>query len=65
MLAMSNDELIGSTEVARILGIDKATLTRWVAAGEVPVALKLPHKNGARLFRRRDIERLAARKAAS
>jgi DNA-binding transcriptional MerR regulator len=55
---MSSAVLIGSTESARILNVDKATLTRWVAAGILVPAHKLPGKNGALLFNRADIERL-------
>lgn len=56
-------DLIGSTESCRILSIDKATLSRWVTAGNIIPAHRLPGKNGAMLFRRRDIERLAAKRA--
>lgn len=61
---MPND-LIGSTEAARILNIDKATLTRWVAAGDLTPAHKLPGKNGAMLFHRADIDRLARERQAA
>jgi excisionase family DNA binding protein len=53
------NDLIGSAEAARILGIDKPTLTRWVAAGRITPAHKLPGKNGAFLFHRADITALA------
>jgi predicted site-specific integrase-resolvase len=53
-------ELIGTAESARILEIDKTTLTRWVADGRVVPAVKLPTTNGAFLFARADIEALAA-----
>lgn len=56
-------DLIGSTEACRILLIDKATLTRWVASETLVPAHKLPGKNGAFLFDRRDIEALAAQRA--
>lgn len=59
----SGSDLIGSTESCRILLIDKATLTRWVADEKITAAHKLPGKNGAYLFNRADVERLAAERA--
>ncbi len=56
-------DLIGSTESVRILRVDKATLTRWVAAGRITPAHQLPGRNGAFLFHRADIEKLAAERA--
>ncbi len=59
-LAMRNTpDLIGTTEACRILRVNASTLTRWVALGEIQEAHKLPGKNGARLFDRRDVERIA------
>lgn len=60
----SSDELfVGSAESCRILEIHPATLTRWVGSGVLEAAHKLPGKNGAYLFRRADIEALAAKRA--
>lgn len=42
--------LITSREVCKRLGIDRSTLTRWVAAGRVKPAQKLPGLRGAYLF---------------
>lgn len=53
-------DIIGSAEACRILYVNNSTLTRWVKSGRVPVAGKLPSKNGALFFRRTDIEALAA-----
>lgn len=58
MLNLMPDDLIGSAEACRLLGIDKATLTRWVSQDRLEPAHKLPAKNGAFLFNRADIERL-------
>jgi len=55
-----NDDIIGSAESCRILGIDKATLSRWVTAGRIEAVHKLPGRNGAYLFRRESIETVAA-----
>ena len=56
-------DLIGSAEACRILGIHASTLTRWVTAGTINFHHKLPGLNGAYLFRRADIEQLAAQRA--
>jgi predicted site-specific integrase-resolvase len=61
----SPSDLIGSAESCRILGIHPATLGRWVAAGVLTTAHRLPGKNGAHLFKRVDIEALAAEKRAA
>lgn len=51
---------IGSTEAAKILDIDKSTLTRWVHAGRLPLAGRASDKpNGALFFKRSDVEALA------
>ena len=59
------DDLIGSAEATRILKIDKGTLSRWVAAGKLTPAHKLPGTYGAFLFYRADIETLAANRATA
>lgn len=60
---MPQPDLIGSAEVCEMLGIDRATLSRWVNHREpklTPV-MQLPSKNGkgAYLYRREDVEALA------
>jgi predicted site-specific integrase-resolvase len=52
-------DMIGSKESCRILGIDKATLSRWVTAGQLTPVHKLPGRNGAYLFDRTHIENIA------
>lgn len=60
------DTFVGSTEAAAILGIDKSTLTRWVAAGEVEAAGRVSNrKNSAFVFTRAEIERVKREKAAA
>lgn len=59
----TDPELIGSTEACRILLIDKATLTRWVASGDLVPAHKLPSKNGAFLFSRAAIDAKATERS--
>ena len=62
-LRMSNTstpDLIGSKEACRLLGdISRATLTRWVTAGRLHAAAKLPGTNGAYMFDREHIESIA------
>lgn len=60
---MTNHEPMGSKEACRVLDVDRATLTRWAAAGRVVVVHKLPGRNGAFLFDRDDVARLAAERA--
>lgn len=50
------DTLIGSAEACALLGIDKSTLTRRVARGDIRPAGKLAGPNGALIFRRDVIE---------
>lgn len=55
--------LIGSAEACRILEIHPATLLRWIENDKLTPAHKLPAKNGAYLFNRADVERLAIERA--
>lgn len=62
------NDLIGSAEACELLGgIDRSTLSRWVAFGKLSPAQRLPGRNGAFLFLRSDVEALAndTAKAAS
>lgn len=52
--------LLRSEEVCATLGIDRSTLTRWVAAGKASPAMKLPGPRGAYLFAPDEVERLEA-----
>ena len=62
---MSTPDLIGSREACQILQIDKSTLSRWVAGETLMPAMRLSTTdNGAFLFRRKDVERLAAERAS-
>lgn len=58
-------DLIGSSESCRLLSVHPATLSRWVGGGILTPAHKLPGKNGAYLFHRADVEKLAAEKASA
>lgn len=57
-------DLIGSAETCDLLDIDRSTLTRWVAAGKVAPAVRLPGRTGALLFDRAVIVEMLT-KAAS
>ena len=56
---MSNDDLLGTTESASVIKVDRSTLSRWIAAGRLTPALKLSGPTGAMLFRRSEVERVA------
>ena len=59
-------DLIGSAEACRILGdISRSTLTRWVESGRITPAYRLPGENGAVLFTRAEVERVAAERSAA
>jgi excisionase family DNA binding protein len=51
-------DLLGTTEAAAELGLERSTLARWVQLGKLTPAVKLPGPTGAMLFRRSDIDAL-------
>ena len=56
--------LIGTAQVARILGRDVSTINRWCQLGKLTPGVKLDGPTGARLFDRAEIEALAQEVAA-
>lgn len=56
---MTQPPLMGSIEACGILGIDRSTITRWVASGRI-AAHKMPGKSGAFLFDPAEVERVRA-----
>lgn len=58
VMTRPDQTLIGSAEACDLLGIHRGTLSRWVAAGKVAPAHRLPGHTGAFLFHRKEIERL-------
>lgn len=54
------DDLLTATQAGDILGRSYRTVLRLADDGLLPIAHKLPGVNGAHLFRRGDVERLAA-----
>ena len=62
---MANDELIGSTEAARLLGKSPRTVHRMVDAGLlIPVMTAPGGRAGVYLFNRADIKALADAEAS-
>lgn len=57
--------LILSAEACERLGIDRSTLSRWVAAGRIVPAMKLDGPRGAFLFTPADVDRLARERSAA
>ena len=56
----SKPTYIGSAEACQILAIDRSTLSRWVALGRLPLAMRVGEsQNAALLFERKDVEKLA------
>ncbi|MDQ6524284.1 helix-turn-helix domain-containing protein [Nocardioides sp. LHD-245] len=54
----TSPDLLASVEVCAELNIDRSTLSRWVAAGRIEPATKLPGLRGAFLFARTEVERV-------
>lgn len=64
-MGKAQSDLIGSSDACALLGVSRPTLTRGVLSGDFKAAAKLPGPNGAYLFDRKYIERLAAKREAS
>lgn len=60
----NSGHLIGSAQAAKLLGIDRATFNRWVAAGRITPAVQFPGIRGARLFTVEAVEKLRDEDAA-
>lgn len=59
----TQEPFVGAAEACQILEVHAATLGRWVKSGTITPAHKLPGKNGAYLFHRADVEKLATERA--
>lgn len=64
MCAMTSPTLLHSAEVCERLNIDRSTLSRWVAAGRIVPATKLPGLRGPFLFDPAEVERVRGGEAA-
>lgn len=62
---MSNSDIIGSREAARLMGISVSHFNRHVQDGVVKPVHKLPGLRGAYVFNRADVEALAAREVTA
>lgn len=49
-------DLLTTTEAARLLGVDRSTVSRYVRLGKLPIAVRLP--SGHARIRKADVERL-------
>ena len=57
---------VTTREALEILGLgDPSTVSRYVSVGILAPSRKLPGRTGAFLFRRADVERLAAKRAGA
>ena len=61
---MSNLTLVSTREAASILHVGTRQIARYVKTGKLEPAAKLPGVRGAFLFRRNDVEHMAAERAA-
>lgn len=57
-------EPLGSAQVCDRLGIDRSTLTRWVAAGRIVPMFKSPGLRGPYAFDPAEVERVADERLA-
>ena len=55
-------DLLPTSEAAALLRCTPSTVARMAAAGTLPVAVRAPGERGALLFRRADVERVAAQR---
>lgn len=62
---MAADAYMSTAQVADMLNATVATVNRWAASGKLPVAMKLPGRTGANLFRREDVEAFAKEGSAA
>lgn len=63
-LRMADEPLMGAEEAADVLGVHRATVLRWVAAGKLSVIHRGRGPNGAVVLSRREVERIARERLA-
>jgi len=57
----NSPDLVSPHDAQRLLGVSRTMVLKLADSGQLPVAMRLP--NGTRIFRRSDVERLAAERA--
>lgn len=62
---MTKPDLIPSSVATARLGVNRRTLTRWVAQGRLVPVLQLPGQTGAFLFEPADVDRLATERTSA
>lgn len=65
VVQMPNLDLLTTAEAASLLDVSIATVNRMADQGKLREAKKFPGIRGARLYKRRDVEALATRRAAA
>lgn len=55
---MPTPDLMPTVEVAKSLGLERSTLSRWVKEGRIAPAMRLPGRTGAFLFHPAEVERV-------
>lgn len=58
-LVASEDQLVSTIEAAKVLKVDRSVVTRLAATGALAVVISAPGRNGAKFYRRADVEALA------
>lgn len=64
MTLMTHMKLIGTDEVARLLGVGRATVHRWAESGQLHQVGEVG-KRGTRVFDRAEVEALASKETAA
>jgi excisionase family DNA binding protein len=54
-------DVVSNTEAARLLGISRQVLLRWITSGRVP-ATKLDGRTGAWVLHRAEVDRIRAKR---
>lgn len=55
---MTNTAPLGTVEAAERIGVERSTLSRWVASGRIVPLHKLPGRTGVVLFDPAEVERV-------
>jgi excisionase family DNA binding protein len=57
---MPDPDLISTAEAAKLAGVDRSTIVRWVRAGKIAPAVTVPGYRGALLFEPSSLDDLTA-----